>query len=181
MTERVVGKQELPGRDDCLRILREAGCGQDVIDHCIAVSELASRIAKKCHANVDLVAVGGLLHDLGRCKTHEIGHAVEGAKLAKGLSLPKAIVSIIERHIGGGISPEEALRLGLPKKDYSPVTLEEKIVAHSDNLMSGTKRTTIREAVSYLTRKGEYEAAKKVLSLHEELSERCGLNLDDLY
>ena len=106
---------------------------------------------------------------------------MEGAKLAKGMSLPKAIVSIIERHIGGGISPEEAIRLGLPKKDYSPVTLEEKIVAHADNLMSGTKRTTIREAVTYLTRKGEYEAAKKVLSLHEELSERCGLNLDDLY
>lgn len=181
MTAKKAKEEQLPGKDDCLRMLREAGCGQDVVDHCVAVSELAVKIAKKCRADAELVRVGGLLHDLGRCKTHEIGHAVAGAKLGRDLGLPKAIVSIIERHIGGGISPKEAVKLGLPEKDYTPLTLEEKIVAHADNLMSGSRRTRIQEAVSHLTRKGEYEAARKILHLHEELSEVCGMNLDDIY
>ena len=181
MTGRKAREEVLPGKDECLRMLREAGCGQDVIDHCVAVSELAVKIAKRCKADVELVTVGGLLHDLGRCKTHAIGHAVEGARLARELELPKSIASIIERHVGAGISPDEAVRLGLPKKDYAPVTLEEKIVAHADNLMSGTRRTKIQETVSHLTRKGEYEAARKVLHLHEELSDACGLNLDYVF
>lgn len=181
MTARKAREEQLPGKDDCLRMLREAGCDQAVVDHCVAVSELAVKIAKKCRADLELVRVGGLLHDLGRCKTHDIHHAIEGAKIGRELNLPKTIVTIIERHIGGGISPTEAVRLGLPEKDYTPVTLEEKIVAHADNLMSGSRRTRIQEAVTHLTRKGEYEAAQKVLRLHEELSAKCRMNLDDIF
>ena len=181
MTAKKAKEEQLPGKDDCLRMLREAGCDQAVIDHCVAVSELAVKMARKCRADMALVRVGGLLHDLGRCKTHDLGHAVEGAKLGREMSLPKAVVLIIERHIGGGISPGEAVRLGLPEKDFTPSTLEEKIVAHADNLMSGSRRTRIQEAVSHLARKGEFEAARKVLRLHEELSEICGMNLDDIY
>lgn len=170
--------ETLPSRDDCLRLLREYGCDDEVIRHCLAVSELAVKIAKKCRANVELVEVGGLLHDIGRCKSHTMAHAVEGARLAASLKLPQPLVKIIERHIGAGISSKEAEHLGLPKKDYIPRTLEEKIVAHADNLISGTSRTGIEEAVSHIVRKGEHEAALKVLRLHEELSHLCGVNID---
>jgi uncharacterized protein (TIGR00295 family) len=171
----------LPSRDECLAILREHACNEEVIKHCVAVSNLAVRIARKCRANVGLVEAGALLHDLGRCKTHGMAHAVEGARLAKRLKLPEPVVNIIERHIGAGITAEEAQALGLPKKDYVPKTLEEKIVAHADNLMSGDRRTGIKEAVVHLTRKEQHDAAMKVLRLHEELSEICGTNVDDIW
>jgi hypothetical protein len=51
-------------------------------------------------------------------------------------------------------------------------------VAHADNLLSGSRRTSIEEAVSHLARKGHHESALKVLRLHEELSEKCGTNVD---
>jgi uncharacterized protein (TIGR00295 family) len=172
---------ELPSRDECLRILRENSCDDQVIGHCEAVSALGVKIAKRCHADMALVETGGLLHDIGRCRTHGIRHAVEGAELAAELGLPDAVVKIIEHHIGAGIKPSEAVKLGLPRKDYTPKTLEEKIVAHSDNLMSGSRRTDIKEAVGNLTRKGQHTAALRVLKLHEELSEICGMNLDDIF
>ncbi len=171
---------DLPSKAECLRVLRENGCEDEVVAHCEAVSALAVKIAKKCRANAHLVEVGGLLHDLGRCKSHTISHAVEGARLATALKLPEEIVKIIERHVGAGITPKAAERLGLPKKDYTPKTLEEKIVAHADNLMSGSKRTGVEEAVAYLSRKGEHDAALKVLRLHEELSRVCGTNVDNI-
>jgi len=173
--------RELPSRDECLAILREHACNDEVVKHCVAVSILAVKIAKKCRAKVELVEVGALLHDLGRCKTHGMAHAVEGAKIASKLDLPESIVKIIERHIGAGITAEEAQAIGLPKKDYVPETLEEKIVAHADNLMSGDRRTSIKEAVSHLARREQHDAAMKVLRLHEELSEICGANIDDIW
>lgn len=171
---------DLPSRAECLRILREHGCGDEVVAHCEAVSALAVKIAKKCRANVNLVEIGGLLHDLGRCRSHTMTHAVEGAHIASDLRLPQDIVKIIERHIGAGITPKEAERLGLPRKDYTPRTLEEKIVAHADNLISGSTRTGIEEAVAYIARKGKHEAALKVMRLHEELSKACGTNIDNI-
>ena len=52
-------------------------------------------------------------------------------------------MNIIERHIGAGITEREAEKLGLPVKSYLPETLEEKIVAHADNLTSGSKEVDI--------------------------------------
>jgi uncharacterized protein (TIGR00295 family) len=150
------------------------------VAHCEAVSALAVKMARKCGARVELVEIGGLLHDIGRCRSHTITHAVEGAALARELKLPDRLVKIIERHIGAGITVREAGMLGLPKKDYTPKALEEKIVAHADNLMSGTRRTSVEEAVAHLARQGEHEAALKIMRLHEELSKACGRNIDNI-
>ncbi|OGS42680.1 MAG: HD domain-containing protein [Euryarchaeota archaeon RBG_16_62_10] len=171
----------MPSRDDCLRILRDHGCPQDVVSHCEAVSDLAVKIARKCRADVPLVESGSLLHDLGRCRSHKLDHAVRGAELASELKFPAAVVRIIERHIGAGITKKEAKALGLPERDYTPKTLEEKIVAHADNLISASRRTGIEEAVGHLVRKGHHEAALRVLRLHEELSAACRMNIDDIY
>lgn len=151
-----------------------------MIKHCETVSDLAAKIARKCGADVELVTVGGMLHDLGRSKTHGIQHAVEGVRIAKENGLPDAVVRIVERHVGAGITSEEAKSLGLPEKDYIPRTLEEKIVSHADKLMDGTRRTTVKVAVSRFVRKGLPDAALRVLKQHEELSGLCGMNVDDI-
>jgi tRNA (cytidine56-2'-O)-methyltransferase len=168
-----------PNRDECLKMLRDAGCSKEVIEHCKTVTKLALKIAAKCNANLELVEGGALLHDIGRSKTHGVMHGVEGAKIAKEIGLPDEIVNIIERHLGGGISKEEATKIGLPEKDYTPVTLEEKIVCHADNLIAHDRKQTLSEAIKpYM--KNMPDVAEKIKKLHRELSEICGIDLDDI-
>lgn len=129
-----------------------------MIEHCKEVASLAVEIANKVKAaghNVDpeLVEVGALLHDFGRCKTHKIAHAVEGYRLARTKGIEPEISEIIKRHVGAGISKEEAKALGLPEDDYFPRSLEEKIVAHADNLVKGTRRITITERTELMRKR----------------------------
>ena len=180
MTGGKAGGRKLPSRDECIALLQESGCNDEVVRHCLAVAELAVKMARKCGADVQLVEVGALLHDIGRCQSHSVDHAVRGAKIAADLKLPVDVVKIVERHIGAGITRSEAKQLGLQEKDYVPKTLEEKIVSHADNLIAGTEKTTVKRAVGWLVRQGLHDPALKVLKLHEELSAKCGMNIDDL-
>jgi tRNA (cytidine56-2'-O)-methyltransferase len=170
----------IPNPGQCLRLLKEAGCSEEIINHCKAVRKVAIRIAKKAHADIPLVEAGALLHDIGRSKTQGIMHGVEGAKIAQKLGLSISIVNIIERHLGAGIPKEEAAELGLPVKDYMPVTLEEKIVAHADNLIENDREHPIEMEVEKALQKGHPKHAERLMKLHEELSLLCGVDLNDI-
>jgi uncharacterized protein (TIGR00295 family) len=170
--------ERLPSRDECLKLLKNAGCSDSVIKHCIAVERHALKIAQKTNANLNLVSRGALLHDIGRGKTHGIQHAVIGADIARELGLSEEIACIIEKHIGAGLSPDEAESLGLPRRDYILKILEEKIVAHADNLVGEHEVRPISEVVSRLKDRGYPLVAQKVLALHKELSDICGVDLD---
>ena len=158
-------------RRECNRILRATGCDDDVIRHCNAVADLALELARHHRDSVDerLVFKGALLHDLGRAQSHGIDHGVAGGAMARALGLNDEIVRIIERHIGAGLTAAEAEMLGLPPRDLLPETLEEKIVAHADNLIVGWKRTSINSAIADLKAElGEsHPAIKRMLALHK--------------
>lgn len=168
----------LPSAEECIRLLEEVGCSDEIICHCKAVRDLAVQIAKKTNANVQLVETGALLHDIGRSKTHDIRHGIEGAKIAKKYGLPESIIRIIERHIGAGLSPKVAKTLGLPEKDYTPHTLEEKIVCHADNLVDNCERQNIEIEVERALREGHKEYALRLVKLHKELSDICQIDLN---
>jgi len=170
----------LPSSDKCIDLLRENGCSEPVIRHCKAVRDIAVRIAEKTNADVELVEIGALLHDIGRCETHGILHGVKGAKIAKKLGLPDSVVNIIERHIGAGLPADEAKKLGLPKKDYIPQTLEEKIVCHADSLIDNCKKQHIEREVERALKNGHNEHAKRLVILHKELSDLCGMDVNDI-
>ena len=172
--------KNIPSPRECIALLKKTGCSDDVIKHCIAVRDVAVKIAKKANADIKLVEAGALLHDIGRSKTHGIHHAVEGAKIAKQIGLSDEIVNIIERHIGAGIPAEEAEKLGLPVKDYLPMTLEEKIVCHADNLVEGDKRQKIEYELERALQKGFKNYALRLVILHKELSEICGIDLNKI-
>ena len=160
-------------RDEAIRLLEETGCAPNVIEHCKEVSFLAVEIAKKAKAagyqvNTELVEVGALLHDLGRCRTHGIFHAVEGFKLAKTRGIEQEIYEIIKRHTGAGVSKEEAKELGLPEDDYFPRSLEERIVAHADNLVKGTERITIEKRIELMRKR---EVSERVIQRVKKLAE----------
>lgn len=170
----------LPTPDECLYYLRLYGCSKAVINHCLSVRDLAVKIAGYTKAYVALVEVGALLHDIGRGKTHGIRHAVTGAEIAYDLDLPPEIVNIIERHLGAGIPKQEAIKLGLPEKDYIPVTLEEKIVTHADNLIEDNQKVPISFEIKKAENKQQHSYAKRLRLLHDELSQICGIDLDKI-
>ena len=127
-----------------IELLKKENTPENVIDHSLAVYKKAMEIAANFDdADKDLIRKGALLHDIGRSKTHGITHAIEGVEIAKKYGYGEDVLNIIERHIGAGITECEAEKLGLPVKSYLPETIEEKIVAHADNLTSGSKEVDI--------------------------------------
>lgn len=160
---------------DALALLEEAGCAANVIRHCQVVSKTAVEIAvayRDSGKDVDLevVEVGALLHDIGRCRTHGIRHALEGVSIAEELGLDPRIIRIIRNHIGAGITCQEALLLGLPEDDYLPVSIEEKIVSHADNLVMGEERVTISRCIQRMEDRGmSKDAIARVRDLADEV------------
>jgi len=171
---------KLPSREQALRLLYENRCSAEVVKHCKAVAKLGLEIAQALKAkgiNVDpeLVEIGAILHDIGRSKTHSVHHAVVGAEIAKSEGLPDSVVSIIKRHVGGGITSSEAEELGWPTGDvYVPLTLEEKIVSYADKLIEKSKRVPIEVTIKQLSRGLKPEAAERVRKLHEEMNALIG-------
>lgn len=167
-------------REECIGLLRKEGCQEEIIKHCLFVHEIAKKIGIKAHADLGLIETAALLHDIGRSKTNDVGHGVEGGKILRKLGLPEEIALIVERHVGAGIDEEEAEKLGLPKKSYIPITLEEKIVCHADNLVSHNRKQRIEEEIIRLKKNGLEKAAKRMLLLHKELSRLCGIDLNEI-
>ena len=170
----------IPDPKTCIDLLKQAGCSKEVINHCKAVRDVAVKIAKKTDADINLVEAGALLHDIGRSKTHGIRHVLEGVDIARRLGLSKKIIRIIETHIGAGIPSDEAKKLGLPEKDFIPETLEEKIICHADNLIDKNKRQNIEMEVEKALLKGMNSYATRLVTLHNELSKICGIDLNKL-
>mgnify|MGYP001193075479 CR=1 FL=1 len=161
----------------CLKALNDSNCPLNVVAHSKAVSKKAVNIAKnyadKTSITVDMeqVRFGALLHDIGRSKTHSIEHAVVGAEILSNLNFPESYVNITLKHIGAGIPHDEAEKLGLPPGDYIPTTIEEKIVAHADNLISGTTEVDLIFVLNKCENKfgKDHPALKRMKKLHEEL------------
>ncbi len=110
----------------------------------MTVSKNAKEIAKRIKENgydidVNFVEIAALLHDIGRSETHGIFHGIEGAKILRVYGLEEKFARVCERHIGAGLTDEEADLLMLPLGNYIPETMEEKVIAHADNITSGDK------------------------------------------
>ncbi|MDR2203077.1 MAG: HDIG domain-containing protein, partial [Nitrososphaerota archaeon] len=131
---------------------------------------IAEKLTQKYTVNVALIEAGALLHDIGRSKTHSINHAIEGMQLAQAEGLPDAIVCIIKRHVGAGITSKEAKQHNWPKDNYTPQTLEEKIVCYADKCIRGTIRIPIETTINQFYDKKLYDAAKRIRKLHNEIT-----------
>lgn len=169
--------KKLPSDATALHLLETAGCSKNVIHHCTVVAALATQIAEACKTrgipvDVNLVRIGALLHDIGRGKTHGVDHGVVGAQIAEAAHLPAAVVSIIEHHVGSGITKQEAHRLGFPAKSYVPHSIEERIVAYADKLIEGGRQVSIDAAVERFRRDKQIsdEAVERLKQWHDELS-----------
>ena len=169
-----------PNDSECIRLLTEAGCKRRVIVHCCTVWTMAEAIARRIDCDVDLLRAGAFLHDIGRSVDHSIMHAVIGASIAADLGLPREVVEIIRKHVGAGLDEQDVIEMGLPKGNYIPDTIEQKIVCHADNMVSDNKFVPHTYSVDRLMHKGSVRGARRIADLHKELSKLYGEDLDSL-
>ncbi|MEM3712347.1 MAG: TIGR00295 family protein [Thermoproteota archaeon] len=167
-------KSSIPEEEECLKILREEGVEENVIKHAVRVSKIAKELTDKIRFkgyDVDekLVIAGALLHDIGRSITHDVSHGVIGGRIIRRRQLDEKLAKIVERHVGGGISKDEAEKLGLGDTELIPETLEEKIVCYADKLVDGDRKVEFEETLKYFKEKlgPEHPAIKRLKELDE--------------
>ncbi len=168
-----------------LGVLRRAGANSAVVAHCLVTSFVAYELVKSAKelglsVDEDLAVKAALLHDVGRAFTRGVAHAVRGAEYLKGLGYSKEILLAVERHVGAGITEEQAAQLGLPKRAYVPQTLEEKIVSFADKLVEGTSVLGPDHVLARFERefgKGsvQWNMAKKLIEDMREIYERSSV------
>lgn len=146
-----------------------------ILAHSKAVQKVALEIAKKIHnINIEFIKIASLLHDIGRFKCppgkNSIKHGIIGAKILRKEKLPE-YAKVAERHLGAGITKEniKRKRLNLPLKDYIPLTKEEKIIAHADNLVFGSKVGTLKMVINRFKKELGREYTERVKKLAKEI------------
>lgn len=128
-------------REEDVKLLKSSGMSDEDITHSLQVAEKALEIAGRVMAggkidlDMELVGRGALFHDLGKAETHAMEHGMIGARMGAELGLPEAVTAVMEKHIRGGLTAEEAVELGLPVKDYTLGRLEERIIIYADRLV----------------------------------------------
>lgn len=138
--KRVVNYSTIPSARECYEYFKKLEIEEGVLEHSLDVLERALELQEKFGGDLKLIIAGALLHDVGRSVTHGVEHGVEGGKIAREEGWHEELAKIIERHIGGGITKEEAESQGMPVKSYVPKSLEEKLICHADNTAGGKKR-----------------------------------------
>ncbi|KKR87316.1 MAG: Ribonuclease Y [Candidatus Woesebacteria bacterium GW2011_GWB1_41_10] len=73
--------------------------GQNLGIHTIEETKMGVAIAQEIGANIDIVRLGCLLHDIGKIVTDEEGNHVElGVNLLKKYSIPKEVIACVAEH-----------------------------------------------------------------------------------
>ncbi|WP_374057612.1 HDIG domain-containing metalloprotein [Methanococcus maripaludis] len=170
--------QEIPNFNEYLTFLTER-CEKNVVLHSIAVADYVYEfgiklVNKKHNFDLDTAVLGAILHDIGRSKSHNIDHGIIGSEILLKNNFNEKYAKIAERHIGAGISIKEAEDLNLPKKDYIPKTLEEKVIANADNLISGDLRVDIDFVIDKFKKRTNNEVSNKVYALYLEINKLIG-------
>lgn len=167
----------IPSEGDALALHRKYGSSEVIVRHCLTVARVAGVLAEgfqKAGKSVDAsaVAAGALLHDIGRNRTRTVRHGLEGAMMLSGEGVQDSVVQIVRRHVGAGISAEEAKKLGLPDLDFVPRTLEERIVCFSDKLVdSDSVRPFAEEVERFVKKRHDVE---RLLALKKGLQDELG-------
>lgn len=128
--------------------------------HCRSVADLALRInnERALGLDTDIVESAAMLHDIGIFLTDADGidchgsepyirHGILGAELLRKEGMPEEIARIAERHTGAGITVNDIdeMKLPLPRRDYMPETLLERLVCYADKFYSKTRLDSAKD------------------------------------
>jgi uncharacterized protein (TIGR00295 family) len=134
----------IPSEGEAVALHRKYGSDERIIRHCETVADVARVLALEFElrgkkVDVKVVVAAAMLHDIGRSRVQTVMHGVEGARIVEGEGADPKVVEAIRRHVGAGISSEEASKLGMPHFDYIPRTLEERIVCFADKMVDSDR------------------------------------------
>lgn len=131
-----------------------------LVEHSVAVAKKAIEIANKApHLKPDLkfIEEASMLHDIGifltdypeiKCfgKEPYISHGYLGREILEKEGFPKHAL-VCERHVGVGISIKdiEEQKLPIPKRDMSPISIEEQIISFADKFFSKNEEFLSKE------------------------------------
>ena len=167
----------------CIKLLIYHSTPYNVINHVIFTTQTALKISKrlkkhKFAINCDIILAGGMLHDLGRSRTHQLNHGIIGAQILRQKGFPDELARIAENHLFAGISAEEAIEFGLPSKDFIPTTLEEKIITYADNISKKNSLLTTKEVIIRFSKYLDlsHPIIIRVRDLHKEIEDLLACN-----
>ena len=153
-----------------------------LLKHSKAVADKALSLAEKhkeLGIDLEFVEAGAMLHDIGifLCDAKDLGcfgkepyikHGTLGAEILRKEGL-EMLARVCERHTGTGITKDDIIKQNLPLelKDYTPVTLEEKLICYADKFFSKTsidKERTKEEVVKSMEKFGP-ESLRRIKEL----------------
>ena len=167
----------IPDERQALSLHEKYGSGERIVKHCQTVTRVSVILTDALAARGRVIdgkatLAGALLHDIGRTRTQSIEHGFVGASLLEQEGVDGIVVEIVRRHVGAGISKEEAASLGFPAGDYIPRTLEQKVMCFSDKMVSSDTVRPFEEEVKRFQRKGhDVDRLKK---LKEDIAQALG-------
>ncbi|QQG48109.1 MAG: HDIG domain-containing protein [archaeon] len=172
-----------PSEEGALKLHRKHGSNDAIVRHCKTVARVSMILATELQSQgkaVDKEAVlaGALLHDIGRNRAQTVRHGLEGSLLLKEEGVDEKVVEIVRRHVGAGLSAEEAKALGFPNLDYIPRSVEEVVVCFADKMVDGVKVRPFEEEVKRFVRKGH--DVPRLMALRERVRSELGKDPEGL-
>ncbi len=172
-----------PSKEEALGLHRKHGSNEIIVKHCVEVARVAQALASRAVENgrdvdVEVVVAGALLHDIGRNRTQTVRHGLEGSVILLEEGVDERVVEVVRRHVGAGISAEEASSLGLPDYDYIPQQIEEVIVCFADKMVDLDSVRPFEAEVMRFEKKGHDVARLK--ALRARVAEELGVDPEDL-
>lgn len=168
---------------DALALHKKYGTRSTTVEHCRTVASVSKAISDELERQgrpVDsrTVLAAALLHDIGRARIQTVRHGLEGAQILEREGVEGKVVEIVRKHVGAGISAEEAKALGLPDLDYVPRTLEERIVCFADKMVDADRVRPFEAEVQRFIRKGH--DVERLLALRKSLQDELGIDPEKL-
>ena len=166
-----------PSEEEALRLHKKYGSNEAIVNHCKTVAKVATIIAEEFarqgkDVDEEAASEGALLHDIGRSRVQTVRHGLEGSLILEEEGVDEKVVQIVRRHVGAGISAEEAKKLGLPDLDYIPRTREEIIVCFADKMVDAEGVRPFEMEVRRFEKKGHDVA--RLLALKRSLEADLG-------
>lgn len=126
--------------------------GQNMVSHTLEVTQIGTKLAQEVGANVEVVRLGCLLHDIGKVLEGDGTHVQLGVKLLKKYNLPQTVIDAVAQHH--------------EDEDFSS---RESILVYIADAISGSRLGARRENTEeYIERIAEIE---KVASKHPGVKE----------
>jgi len=113
-----------------------------MIAHTIEETRIGMKLAAEIGANVDIVKLGSLLHDVGRVVPDNEGNHIElGVKLLKKYRIPQPVIDCVEQH-----------------EDTMPFTGIEQVLVHlADKITSSRPGASYKDFDEHVARSEKLE------------------------